>query len=239
MGEIKIILLFSYYFFMVKEKPGLSKEFEKSIYKNSKKGIYRINKDEILIDVFSYVFPPASPFSESSHSVYDLFGNLSGQQVLDIGTGTGILAIYAAKIGALHVDAVDINDVCVDCAKHNVQLNSLEDIVDVWRSDLFDGVQKKKYDLIIANLPIVDFDEDDLKLHSLYDPDFKYHKRLFSDAKDYLCADAPLVLCHADLQTDGFERLESLADKYGYIYSVRQKINSLGHEWRNYEFKVC
>jgi len=97
--------------------------------------------------------------------------------------------------------------------------------------------QKKQYDIIIANLPIVDIEEGDLRLHSLFDPGFKYHERLFQEAPVYLDKNGKIMLCHADLQSRGFERLEIIARKHGYTFKVKQAIKSLGNEWRNYEFK--
>ena len=204
----------------------------------AKKGPYQIKLNGVLIDVFPYIFPPSSPFSESTHTVYDELGHLKGKNVLDIGTGTGIQAIQAVLAGAEKVDAVDIYEGAVECARHNFKLNCLEKKIKVWKSDLFSNVPRKQYDLIIANLPIVDIEEEDLRLHSLFDPGFKYHERLFQEAPAYLAKDGSIILCHADLQSRGFERLETLATNHGYTFKVKQAIKSLGYEWRNYEFKL-
>jgi ribosomal protein L11 methyltransferase len=75
----------------------------------------------------------------------------SPQNVLDIGTGTGILAIAAAKLGALKVVAIDLNELAVETARKNVLLNGVEDQVQVkWgEAGAFIG---EKTDLILANL---------------------------------------------------------------------------------------
>ncbi|MFH1433241.1 MAG: HemK2/MTQ2 family protein methyltransferase [archaeon] len=70
--------------------------------------------------------------------------------VLEIGTGTGIIAIYAAK-RARHVTAVDINPDAVDCAKMNAKRNNVK-CMDVFQSDLFSNAGCR-YDLIIFNPP--------------------------------------------------------------------------------------
>ena len=94
--------------------PVISQLFKEDIEKKAKEGVYEKVVDGIKITVFPYVFPPASPFSESTHSVYDEFGDLRGKTVLDIGTGTGIQAIKASLAGAKIVDAVDIFEVAID-----------------------------------------------------------------------------------------------------------------------------
>lgn len=77
-----------------------------------------------------------------------------GQLVYDIGTGTGILAIAAAKLGAGHVTAVDLDQKAVDQAVVNVELNELSDRVDVMNSDLLGAISDKghKADVVTANL---------------------------------------------------------------------------------------
>jgi len=221
-----------------KQIPTITKDFIKKIKSDAKKGAYRMIINGTPIDVFPFVFPPCSPFSESTHTVYYYFENLKGKKVLDIGTGTGILAIQAAKAGAKHVDALDIEENAVKCAKHNVLLNKLENRIAVYKGNLFDNVNGK-YDLIIANLPIVDYPEKDTKFYSLFDPKFEYHKRLFEGAKNYLSERGKITLCHANLQSkNDFKKLEFLAGKYGFNYKIKKSVHSLGYEWRDYEFSV-
>jgi len=80
--------------------------------------------------------------------------NGASQSVLDIGTGSGILAIAAAKLGYEPVRAVDIDPVAVRVAKANVRKNRVEDRVTIVKSDLshFTGKSKVRYDLVCANL---------------------------------------------------------------------------------------
>lgn len=215
----------------------ITREFVNMIKDKAETGTYRVNVDGIPIDVFPYIFPPESPFSESTHTVYDYFGRLNGNKVLDIGTGTGIQAIQAGLAGADEVDAVDIYDNAVECARHNVRLNKLDGKIKVWQSDLFSNIPKKDYDLIIANLPIVEADESDIRFHSLFDPKFVYHERLFQESPNYLSNSGRIILCHANLQDNGFKKLEEIARKNGFIPNIKKTINSLGYEWRNYEFK--
>ncbi|WP_139904062.1 50S ribosomal protein L11 methyltransferase [Clostridium thermarum] len=71
-------------------------------------------------------------------------------EVFDIGTGSGILAIAAAKLGAKHVVGVDLDPVAVDSALENVEYNKLDNI-EILHGNLMDVV-KGKADLIVANI---------------------------------------------------------------------------------------
>ncbi len=76
-----------------------------------------------------------------------LLSDLSGKTVLDHGTGTGVLSIFAKRLGAKQVIAVDIDDKSVENAKENAALNGVE--IDV---RLGDSVPEGRYDLILANI---------------------------------------------------------------------------------------
>lgn len=71
--------------------------------------------------------------------------------ILDIGTGSGILAVTAAKLGAGKVLAVDHDPVSIDATKENVVLNGVSDQVSVLQGDLASGIEEK-VDIIVANI---------------------------------------------------------------------------------------
>ena len=71
--------------------------------------------------------------------------------VFDVGTGSGILAIAAAMLGAKSVKAVDIDGVAVRVAKENVADNGLSGQIEVREGDLLHGTEGKA-DVIIANI---------------------------------------------------------------------------------------
>jgi len=76
---------------------------------------------------------------------------LLSYRVLDLGTGTGILAIGAALLGAERVFAVDNNPLAVKTANLNVKLNGLEESIDV-REGLAEDIVDTPSDLLIANI---------------------------------------------------------------------------------------
>ena len=75
----------------------------------------------------------------------------SGDYVTDVGTGSGVLAIGAALLGAKHVHALDLDEVAVRSAKINVKLNNVEHIADVVHGNLLDNVEQES-DVVVANI---------------------------------------------------------------------------------------
>lgn len=75
----------------------------------------------------------------------------SGMNVLDAGSGTAILGIAAAKLGAEKVIAFDIDDWCFENGIENIQLNDVANKVEIRKCELLD-INEKDFDLIIANI---------------------------------------------------------------------------------------
>ena len=113
---------------------------------------YDAQDGELVIEI-----DPGMAFGTGNHATTALCINLlekyvtPGMQVLDVGTGSGILAIQAALLGAERVQAMDFDTVAVKAATENVALNHLEDKVSVAHSDLL-AQAKGQGDLIIANI---------------------------------------------------------------------------------------
>lgn len=74
-----------------------------------------------------------------------------GHVVYDIGTGSGILSIASAKLGAKHVIGVDLDELSVKVSKENVKLNGVDHIVEIKAGNLLDAVEGKA-DIIVSNI---------------------------------------------------------------------------------------
>lgn len=74
-----------------------------------------------------------------------------GDTVIDVGTGSGILSIAAAMLGAKAVRALDLDPVAVDSARLNVKLNKVQHIVTVSQNNLLDHIDERA-NVIVANI---------------------------------------------------------------------------------------
>ncbi len=74
-----------------------------------------------------------------------------GMRVLDVGAGSGILALAAAKLGAASVLALDVSSVAVEAAQANARANGLEQRVNV-RLGSIEEASGERYDLVVANI---------------------------------------------------------------------------------------
>lgn len=77
-----------------------------------------------------------------------------GSTVLDVGTGSGILAFAAAKLGAERVDTVDVETVAVKATAENAELNGISDVINVELGSVGEGQPfwGEQYDVVIANI---------------------------------------------------------------------------------------
>ncbi len=105
---------------------------------------------------YEIVIDPKMAFGTGHHQTtslimcYMLDVSFDGKDVLDMGCGTGILAILAAKMGASRIWAIDNDPVCIESVAENIALNRTPHIVAKCGSaDLISG---EKFDVILANI---------------------------------------------------------------------------------------
>lgn len=108
---------------------------------------------------FAIVLDPGLAFGTGTHPTTQLMMQAlemtvrGGERALDVGTGSGVLAIAAKLLGAKSVIATDIDEVAVRSAQGNIDLNptAAKDI-DARVSDLLNDVPEQPIDLLIANM---------------------------------------------------------------------------------------
>ena len=103
------------------------------------------------------VINPKMSFGTGHHSTTYLMmellldSDLQGKSVFDFGTGTGILAILAAKLGAAHIDASDIDEWCIENGMENIAINDCSNIK-IQLGTVKEVKKNPSYDLAIANI---------------------------------------------------------------------------------------
>lgn len=113
---------------------------------------YQAEGDDIIIEM-----DPGSAFGSGTHETTSMCVKLvekvlkASDTVYDIGCGTGILGLAAAKLGAKSVVGVDIAEEAIIATKENILKNNLEGIVDARLGNLTD-VLDDKADIVVANI---------------------------------------------------------------------------------------
>ncbi len=106
------------------------------------------------------VLDPSVVFGDGSHPttlrcldlLQSIIGNNEIKSVLDLGTGSGILGLAAAAMGVPKILAVDRNQLAIQTAKHNVQINAVSETVKVVQGEAA-WFLDDPFDLVAANLP--------------------------------------------------------------------------------------
>ncbi|MBD7983109.1 50S ribosomal protein L11 methyltransferase [Sporosarcina sp. Sa2YVA2] len=111
-----------------------------------------VDSDELIIEL-----DPGMAFGTGTHPTTVLCLQAlekyvkKGDSVIDVGTGSGVLSIGAALLGASRVHALDLDEVAVTAAKENIELNNVQEIVEVTHGNLLDSV-KEPASVIVANI---------------------------------------------------------------------------------------
>jgi len=131
-----------------------------------------------------------------------LENDFAGKKVLDMGCGTGILAIMASKLGASEVMAIDYDPVCYDSTIENAQLNHIDNIKTLCGSK--ETIPNDLYDTILANI----------NRNILLDQLQRYSEVLKPDGEIYLSG---------FYETPDLDIITDEARKYGIKYIIHKK----------------
>ncbi|WP_433743234.1 50S ribosomal protein L11 methyltransferase [Falsibacillus pallidus] len=111
-----------------------------------------VNSDELIIEL-----DPGMAFGTGTHPTTVMCIQAlertvkKGDQVIDVGTGSGVLSIAAAMLGAEKVTALDLDEVAVNSARLNIKLNKVHDIASVAQNNLLNGINQQ-VDVVVANI---------------------------------------------------------------------------------------
>lgn len=113
---------------------------------------YLPNEDEIVVEI-----DPGMAFGTGTHETTILCMRMlekyvaPSYRVLDIGCGSGILAITSVLLGAERAVAIDIDEKAVHIARENSKQNGISDKIDIIHGNLLDDVEGQ-FDIIVANI---------------------------------------------------------------------------------------
>lgn len=113
---------------------------------------YIPEEDEIIIEL-----DPGMAFGTGTHETTRMCAQLleryikTQDEVIDLGCGTGILSIIAAKLGARSILAADIDETAVKVTKENCIINRVEDRVTAVKGVL-EGLERQRSDIVVANI---------------------------------------------------------------------------------------
>lgn len=108
---------------------------------------------------YEIIIEPKMSFGTGHHptttlmleTLLDFSGQMKGKRVLDMGCGTGILSILAAKLGASTVTGIDIDEWSYRNARENIENNQLQNIqIKIGNAGLLE--KEKEFDFILANI---------------------------------------------------------------------------------------
>jgi len=111
-----------------------------------------VSSDELIIEL-----DPGMAFGTGTHPTTVLCIQAlekmvkKDDKIVDVGTGSGVLSIASALLGASHIEALDLDEVAVRSAIENVELNKVQHIVNVSQNNLLDGITEQQ-DLVVANI---------------------------------------------------------------------------------------
>ncbi len=111
---------------------------------------------DFIIDTDNNVYVPA----EDSYLLAENLQIKEGQSVLEIGTGSGIVAMYASRLTD-KITVTDINFDACELARKNFRQNNIENIEILW-GNMFEVVENRKFDVILFNTPYLPTEEDEV-----------------------------------------------------------------------------
>ena len=188
---------------------------------------------DLKLKVNSHTLIPRPDTEILIETVIELLANNPPKRILDLGTGSGALALVLAKINPnADVLAVDSSDAALAVANNNARINKISNIK-FQQSDWFDGISPCQFDLIVCNPPYIA--ADDTHLEDLqHEPiaalvadqnGLGDYLRIIAKAKDFLIQGGLLIFEHgwqqqqqvqATLSHAGFKNIDFRKDLAGH-----------------------
>ena len=170
------------------------------------------------IDTSETVYIPA----EDSFLLAENLAIRPGDSVLEIGTGTGIVAMYASRMTD-KITVTDINFDAVELAEHNFKKNGIENI-EILFGNLFEPLKNRKFDVILFNTPYLPTENGDViddNLNYAFDGGLNGRKvidKFLDEVKNHLNEKGLVQIIQSSLS--GNEETLKKLDELGFISEI-------------------
>lgn len=170
------------------------------------------------IDTSETVYIPA----EDSFLLAENLAIRPGDSVLEIGTGTGIVAMYASRMTD-KITVTDINFDAVELAEHNFKKNGIENI-EILFGNLFEPLKNRKFDVILFNTPYLPTENGDViddNLNYAFDGGLNGRKvidKFLDEVKNHLNKKGIVQIIQSSLS--GNEETLKKLDELGFISEI-------------------
>ena len=206
----------------------------------SHKERYSLDINGIEVHVFPNVFSPAY-FTDSKWFAETIPKIVGQHSLLEIGTGTGIVALFTALNGA-DVSATDINPDAVENARYNFEKHGID--AKTYCGDMYEPLPKNaRFDFIFWNHPFNRGDDpnEEILLQSGFDFQYASLEKYIGEAHRYLNPNGRLLLGTGNFAL--LSEVEQIAAKHNYKMLLLEKVkiplaadSSIDNDYRIYEF---
>lgn len=192
--------------------------------------VFRYKRQKFF--VLSGVFHPGFFFSTKILLGYLEGKNLAGKKLLELGSGTGMLSVFASSAGAM-VIATDISEKALQNTRMNMQLH--EQLFRIIKSDMFSSIPAEIFDYIIVNPPFYNRNPVTEPDYAWYcGNDFQYFSKFFSGLEKHADENTNVIMI---LSEDcNIKKITGIAEdnrwKMLLLYSTKNLME------RNYIFKI-
>lgn len=186
----------------------------------------------IRLKIHPQVFHPGFFFSTGILLRYMRNLPLRNKTFLELGAGSGLISVSAAKAGA-KVTATDINPVAIEYLHQNTRANEVA--IKIIFSDLFSMVPAQTFDIIAINPPYYFEIPKDFAQHAWYcGKNGEYFHSLFKNLSNYVDQNTVIlmILCEGSNRS----AIQSIGEEYGFGFTCVQRVHNLIE--RNYIYQI-
>ena len=142
--------------------------------------------------------------------------NLASTSFLELGAGSGIISILAAKKGAL-VHASDISRTATENIKLNAEMNNVK--INVIESDLFKGIPRQEFDIVIINPPYYKKDPETEEEYAWFcGSNYEYFTTLFDSLPSYINSNSKVYIILSEVCN--ISEIKSIGESNGFTWNI-------------------